>query len=64
MDRTKKFKLYAQFKVPRCWIVDPMEKTMEMYELVKKSTTLLTFSFTWIQSSFTLPGLKQEPQVS
>ena len=41
MDRTKKFKLYAQFKVPRCWIVDPMEKTMEMYELVKGEYQLI-----------------------
>ncbi len=41
MDRTRKFKLYAQFKVPRCWIVDPMEKTMEMYELVKGEYQLI-----------------------
>ena len=28
-DRMVKFKLYAQFKVPQYWMVDPIEKTME-----------------------------------
>ena len=42
MDRTKKFKLYAQFKVPHCWIVDPIEKTMEVYELKKEEYQLIT----------------------
>ena len=41
MDRTRKFKLYAQFKVPHCWIVDPMEKTMELHELVKGEYQLI-----------------------
>ena len=40
MDRTRKFKLYAQFKVPHCWIVDPMEKTMELHELKKEEYQL------------------------
>ena len=35
MDRITKFKLYARFKIPHYWIVDPMEKTMELYQLEK-----------------------------
>ena len=35
MDRITKFKLYAQFKIPHYWIVDPIEKTMELYQLEK-----------------------------
>ena len=42
MDRTRKFKLYAQFKVPHCWLVDPIEKTMELYELKKGDYHLIT----------------------
>ncbi|MCL4512806.1 MAG: Uma2 family endonuclease [Candidatus Eremiobacteraeota bacterium] len=40
-DRIVKFKLYAQFKVPHYWMVDPIEKTMEMYELGKKEYQLI-----------------------
>ncbi|MCL5055453.1 MAG: Uma2 family endonuclease [Firmicutes bacterium] len=41
VDRITKFKLYAQFKIPYYWIVDPMGKTMEMYELGKKEYQLI-----------------------
>ena len=28
MDWTRKFNLYAQFKAPHYWMVDPIEKTI------------------------------------
>ncbi len=40
-DRLIKFKLYAQFKVPHCWIVDPVEKRMKLHELKKEEYQLI-----------------------
>ena len=34
---------FFQFKVPHYWMVDPIEKTMEMYELGKKEYQLIIF---------------------
>ncbi|MEW6002723.1 MAG: Uma2 family endonuclease [Nitrospirota bacterium] len=44
-DLVKKKRLYAQFGVKEYWIVDPEEKTAEIYSL-KDNTFILTKSFT------------------
>jgi len=33
IDRKKKMPIYAQFGVPYLWLVDPIEKTMEIFKL-------------------------------
>jgi len=44
-DLVKKKKIYARFGVKECWIVDPEEKTAEIY-LVEKDSYKLSQSFT------------------
>ena len=59
MDRMVKFKLYAQFKVPHCWIVDPMERTIEVYELEEKEYQLIAKNQgSGIVSPSLFPGLE------
>jgi len=33
IDRKKKMPIYAQFGVPHLWLVDPLEKTLEIFRL-------------------------------
>jgi len=41
-DRTTKATLYARFSVPHYWIVDPEERTIELYEIERDSYRLAT----------------------
>ena len=40
-DRTLKLPMYARFGVAHCWLVDPLERTLEAYELRGGLWTLL-----------------------
>jgi Uma2 family endonuclease len=33
-DRTRKMPIYAEFKVPHLWLIDPTAKTLEVFKLV------------------------------
>lgn len=33
LDRTDKLRVYATYDVPHCWYVDPVAKTLEVFEL-------------------------------
>lgn len=39
-DRNIKLKMYAKFGVRECWLVDPVNKTVEIYRLDKKNFKL------------------------
>ena len=32
-DRVTKLRLYARFKIPHCWLLDPMTRILEVFEL-------------------------------
>lgn len=41
LDRTTKMRVYAQFGVPECWIVDPEAKTFEIFKLTAGAYVLV-----------------------
>lgn len=41
LDRTTKMRVYAQFSVPECWIVDPDAKTFEIFKLTAGAYVLV-----------------------
>ena len=58
-DMVKKKKLYAQFGVKEYWIIDPGEKTVEIYTLKNDTFMLMKrFSEKDVLESPLLPGLK------
>jgi Uma2 family endonuclease len=40
MDRVKKMRIYAQHEVPHLWLIDPIEKTLEVYRFQAGSFTV------------------------
>ena len=40
-DRTEKMPLYAQYGVRYFWVINPVEKTLEAYELIEDRWTLM-----------------------
>jgi len=38
-DRVRKRRFYARNGIPECWIVDPMERTIEVLELIDGGLT-------------------------
>ncbi len=41
VDRSKKMRIYAEHAVAYCWIMDPLQKTLETYQLMKEQWVLL-----------------------
>ncbi|RJQ61429.1 MAG: Uma2 family endonuclease [Desulfobacteraceae bacterium] len=39
-DRVKKMRIYAQHEVPHLWLIDPIEKTLEVYRFQAGSFTV------------------------
>jgi len=42
LDRTAKMPIYARAAVSHAWLVDPLQRTLEVYELVAERWTLLS----------------------
>ena len=40
-DKVKKMPIYAQHGVPHCWLIDPIEKTLDVFKLESKRWFLL-----------------------
>ena len=53
-DRTKKMPLYAEFKVPHVWLIDPIATTVEAYRLTDTGWLLLG-NFGGVQKAFIEP---------
>lgn len=45
LDRTDKLAVYAEFKVPHCWYVDPIAKTLEVLALTAEGKWLLAATY-------------------
>ena len=45
LDRNKKLPAYARHGVPFCWLVDPLARTLEVFELAKDKVWRLTGAF-------------------
>ena len=45
LDRTDKLAVYAEFGVKHCWYVDPLAKTLEVFELTGERKWLLAATF-------------------
>jgi Uma2 family endonuclease len=57
-DRGRKMQLFARFRVPEYWLVDPLENTLEIYTLDDEAYRLaITADETQDVHSPTLPGL-------
>lgn len=41
IDRMKKMPIYARERVPQVWLVDPHEKTVEVFRMAESSNTLV-----------------------
>ncbi|HEY3132123.1 MAG TPA: Uma2 family endonuclease [Acidobacteriota bacterium] len=58
LDLDLKLKLYARFRVPEYWIIDPKQKTVRLYRLGKAAQEEKLFHEDEVLTSPSLPGLR------